>query len=96
MKKEVYKPNPEDTSDIILPHELMELGEKLAENVHEVWAQARLKEGWTYGEQRDDMKKTHPCLISYEELPETEKQYDRMTSMESLKLILKLGFKITN
>ena len=38
--------------------------------------------------------KTHPCLVPYEELPECEKEYDRNTSIETLKLIMKLGFKI--
>ena len=52
------------------------------------------KEGWTYGEERDDAKKHHPCLVPYEDLTETEKEYDRNTSQETLKLIMKLGFKI--
>lgn len=39
--------------------------------------------------------KKHPYLIPYEELPEEEKEYDRGTSVGTLKLILKLGFRIT-
>ena len=42
----------------------------------------------------DDLK-THPCLIPYEELPEEEKEYDRNTSIGTLKLIMKIGFKIS-
>ncbi|MBR5780829.1 MAG: Ryanodine receptor Ryr, partial [Bacteroidales bacterium] len=42
-----------------------------------------------------DTLKTHPCLIPYEELPEVEKAYDRDTALGTLKLIKKLGFKIT-
>lgn len=94
MKSEEYTPQPIDTSDIQLPEELNSLLEAMAKNVHENWAQERIKQGWKYGEKRDDKKKTHPCLISYEELPEEEKVYDRNTSVETLKLILKLGFKI--
>jgi hypothetical protein len=67
----------------------------MAKNVHEVWAQGRIKEGWTYGPVRNDVKKTHPCLVPYEELPDSEKEYDRSTSVETLKLILKSGFQIT-
>lgn len=93
MNKE-YKPKPIDTSDVVLPPDLEQLAEKMAKNVHEVWADSRLAQGWCYGEERDDAKKTHPCLIPYEELPEEEKEYDRNTSIGTLKLIMKLGFKI--
>ena len=89
-----YKPKPIDTSDIELSKELIELTEKLAENVHEVWSVNRINEGWIYGEERDDLKKTTPCLVPYDQLPEFEKDYDRRTAIETLKLILKLGFKI--
>ncbi len=95
MKKERYNPNPIDTSDIQLPEELNPLLEAMAKNVHEIWAQERINQGWTYGEKRDDMLKQHPCLIAYEGLPEEEKMYDRNTSIETLKLIVKLGFKIS-
>lgn len=89
-----YKPCPLDTSDVRLPDELLPLIEAMAKNVHEVWAQNRINEGWSYGPVRDDGKKQHPCLISYEELPESEKEYDRATSQETLKMILKSGFRI--
>lgn len=87
-------PAPVDTSDVILPEELNELVEMIAENVHEVWAQSRMSQGWTYGEERDDVLKHHPCLVPYDELPEIEKDYDRDTAMGTLKLICKSGFKI--
>ncbi|MBR6755130.1 MAG: Ryanodine receptor Ryr [Clostridia bacterium] len=91
----MYKPKPIDTSEILLDDEIMELCELLAKNTHEVWAQSRINDGWVYGEERNDEKKFHPCLISYEELPDSEKAYDRNTSLETLKLIVKLGYKIT-
>lgn len=89
-----YIPRPIDTTDVKLPMELEELVEEMSKNVHEVWAETRISQGWTYGEQRNDELKTHPCLVPYEELPESEKEYDRNTSIETLKLILKLGFEI--
>ena len=95
MKTEKYNPQPIDTSDIELPEELNSLLEAMAKNVHEIWAETRIKQGWTYGPERNDDKKTHPCLVPYEELPEAEKDYDRNTSTETLKLILKLGFRIS-
>lgn len=90
-----YIPNPEDTGNVELPKELLPLIEEMAKNVHEVWAKNRLEDGWTYGALRDDVRKTHPCLVPYEDLPESEKEYDRATSQETLKLILKLGFDIS-
>ena len=89
-----YKPIRLNTEDIILPYELEELIVLMARNVHDVWAGSRIAEGWPYGEQRDDQLKTHPCLVPYEELPETEREYDRQTAVQTLKLILKLGFNI--
>ena len=78
--KEPYLPSPVDTSNIYLPEELNKLIEQMAKNVHEVWAKNRIEQGWT--------------LVSYEELPDEEKKYDRDTAIETLKLICKLGFKI--
>ena len=95
MKTKNYTPQPIDTSDIQLPEELNPLLEAMAKNVHEIWAQERINQGWTYGEKRDDNKKHHPCLVPYEDLPEEEKVYDRNTSVETLKLILILGFEIS-
>lgn len=89
-----YVPQPMDTSDILLPEELMPLIEQMAKNVHEVWAQSRIEQGWTYGEERSDALKHHPCLIPYEDLPEVEKAYDRDTAIGTLKLMVKLGFKV--
>jgi ryanodine receptor 2 len=93
--KKIYVPQPMDTSDIQLPEELNVLIEQMSKNVHEVWAQSRIKQGWTYGEERSDALKTHPCLVPYEELSEVEKAYDRDTALGTLRLITKLGFKIT-
>ena len=90
----MYNPKPADTSKIILPEELCVLTEKIAENVHENWAKSRIAEGWVYGEKRSDENKTTPCLVPYNELPETEKEYDRNTALETLKFILALGYKI--
>lgn len=94
MKTTTYHPQPVNTNDVQLPEELNGLIEKMAENVHDVWAEARIAQGWTYGERRNDKEKKHPCLVPYNELPEEEKEYDRNTSIGTLKLILKLGFKI--
>ncbi len=85
-----------DTSDVQLPKELDPLMEAMAKNVHEIWARTRISQGWRYGEERNDRLKLHPMLVPYEELPEEEKIYDRNTSAETLKFILKSGFSIDN
>ena len=94
MKTETYKPKPIDTSAVSLPEALVPLVEQMALNVHETWAAGRIAQGWRYGAQRDDKALTHPCLVPYDELPESEKQYDRETAVSTLKLILSLGFTI--
>ena len=80
---------------MIVPEELMGLVEEMARNVHEVWAFNRMEQGWTWGEKRNDQLKTHPDMLPYDELTEEEKDYDRNTSLETIKLILKLGFHIS-
>ena len=91
----MYTPNPINTDDITLSEDLLALTEQIATNVHDVWAAGRIKEGWTYGEIKNTEEKTTPCLVPYYELPESEKEYDRNTAIETLKLIIKLGYKIT-
>lgn len=94
MKTENYIPQPFDTKDIELPKELNPLVEQMAKNVHEIWSQTRISQGWTYGSERNDSEKKHPCLVPYEQLPEEEKVYDRNTSLETLKFIIGRGFHI--
>ena len=96
MKSPRYQPHPFDTNDVALPVELNHLAELMAKNVHEVWAKTRIEQGWTFGPQRDDANKKHPCLVPYEQLPEEEKVYDRNTSIETLKFIISNGFTISH
>jgi len=95
MENLPYKPSPIDTSGIELPPELTALADQIARNVHETWAKERIQEGWTYGETRDDSKKQTPCLVEYDKLSDEEKAYDMNTAFETLRLIVKLGFKIS-
>ncbi len=90
-----YDPHPIDTSDVALPDSLAPLVEALAENVHDIWVRGRMDDGWTYGPVRDDAKKRHPCLVPYAKLPESEKAYDRDTAISTIKLICKMGYRIT-
>ena len=94
MPKPPYQPRPLDTQAIRLPEEILALCEPLARNVHENWAAARLREGWRHGPRRDDIHLLHPCLVPYDELPDAEKEYDRITAMETLKTIIALGYSL--
>ena len=91
---EEYEPHPIDVDDIPLDGNLEELQEAIAENAHDVWAKARLMEGWTYGEERNDTEKKHPDLVPYTALLEGEKEYDRLMAYNTIKLVKKLGFDI--
>ena len=90
-----YRPEPIDTSQVELPDEILKLKELLAKNTHELWARRRLSEGWSWGPQRNDVSKKHPGLTPYDELTESEKDYDRTTAIESLKTICTLGYTIS-
>jgi hypothetical protein len=89
-----YTPKPIPTQGVKLSPDILELTELLARNAHEIWAQQRLRDGWKFGPRRDDLAKQHPCLVPYEDLPESEKAYDRNAAMETIKAILSLGYSI--
>lgn len=91
---EEYNPQPINLDHITLTNDLLELREAIAENAHDVWAAARIKEGWIFGPVRDDSKKQHPDLIPYSALPDSEKEYDRLMALDTIKLVKKLGFEI--
>ena len=90
-----YTPQPIDTSRVELPADMLELTEQLAKNTHDIWAKKRIAEGWKHGAERNDKKKLHPCLVPYEKLPESEKEYDRNTALETVKWMFVSGFQIT-
>lgn len=89
-----YIPHPLDLSDVELPEELMELKEAIAENAHEVWAQGRKNQGWSYGPERNDTLKQTPVMVPYSDLTEEEKSFDREMAINTIKLLRKLGYKI--
>jgi hypothetical protein len=89
-----YHPAPISTGHISLSLELLQLTERLAQNAHDIWAAQRMADGWTYGPQRDDKAKQHPCLVPYDRLPESEKEYDRQAAVGTLKAIVALGYHL--
>jgi hypothetical protein len=89
-----YEPKLIDTSRVRLTEQILDLAELLAENTHNLWAKQRMAEGWRHGPERNDTTKEHPSLVPYRDLPDSEKEYDRITAMEALKAIITLGYRI--
>ena len=89
-----YNPKLIDLTHVDLPEGFEELREAIAENAHDTWALERQSEGWTFGPKRDDSKLETPDLVPYTQLPESEKQYDRIMAEDTLKLLTALGYKI--
>lgn len=89
-----YQPHPVDLTGITLDEKLQQDMEKIAQNIHEAWAAQRMREGWVYGEINDSVKKTHRCLVEYSELSESEKDMDRITVAQTVKMLLWLGYEI--
>ncbi|XP_050555799.1 ryanodine receptor isoform X12 [Spodoptera frugiperda] len=90
-----FVPTPVDTLQIPLPSYVEQIRDKLAENIHEMWAMNKIEAGWMYGDQRDDLHKIHPCLVPFERLPPAEKRYDIQLAVQTLKTILALGYYIS-
>ena len=89
-----YHPKLLELKHMELPDILDELREAIAENAHDRWALERQSEGWTYGPKRDDSTLETPDMVPYAQLPESEKQYDRVMAEDTLKLLTALGYKI--
>lgn len=45
---------------------------------HEAWMADKVKDGWQYGEQKDPIAKTHPCIVPYDELPVYQRTKDKL------------------
>ena len=90
-----FVPQPVDTSMVNLPPYVEQIRDKLAENIHEMWAMNKIDAGWTYGEIREDLYKIHPCIVPFDKLPAAEKRYDTQLAVQTLKTILALGYYIS-
>ena len=89
-----YDPKPINVTDVTLTADLLELTERLAKSTHDTWARKRLEEGWCHGPRRNDAEREHPCLVPYEELPDSEKECDRRVSLETVKAMMALGYRV--
>ena len=44
------------------------------EDSHQNWWAGKIADGWTYGEVKDTVAKTHPCMVPYSQLPEFQRK----------------------
>lgn len=45
---------------------------------HESWMRQKLEDGWVYGETKDALKKTHPCIMEFAFLPPEQQAKDHI------------------
>lgn len=48
------------------------------ERSHEGWMAFKIADGWVYGAEKDEVAKTHPCMMEYSGLPEYQRVKDRL------------------
>ena len=85
---------PDEPSNTIVNAHLEHHLERLSEAEHDGWMEQRLKNGWRYGEPRDDKNKIHPLLVPYATLPEKEKEKDRNSVRHFPDMVVKAGYRI--
>lgn len=89
-----YIPKPIPIDNVVLPDDIAQLTEYIAENSHEEWAKQRLKEGWVFAPVTNKALKQSFDLVPYCELLDSEKEYDRKMAMNTLRVLIKMGYRI--
>ena len=59
------------------------------EENHNNWMKKKIEDGWTFGPEKDEIKKTHPDLIPYRDLPQEEQTKDSI-----FKFMFDMGLEI--
>lgn len=45
---------------------------------HNSWSVCKIQDGWVYGAVKDEVAKTHPCLVSFDKLPPEQQFKDSL------------------
>ena len=95
----VYNPKPlEMFEEIEVDDGLKEVGDAIAEYVHDVWSERRIEEGFVYGPETNTDKKKGPLtnkyLLPFSELSERDKDLDREMYIGALKMVRYLGYLV--
>uniref|UniRef100_A0A665VDB3 Ryanodine receptor 2b (cardiac) n=1 Tax=Echeneis naucrates TaxID=173247 RepID=A0A665VDB3_ECHNA len=89
-----FTPMPVDINKVEFPTRLEDIREKMAENIHELWALEKIDLGWTHGLVRDESKRHDPCLVEFSKLTEKERKRNLQAAQDTLRTLLALGFHI--
>ena len=78
------------------PQQFAEEIELLAQAEHDRWNASKRQQGYTYapGDKRDVEPRTHPCLLPWSELPEHERDKDRITVRAIPEFLETAGFRV--
>ena len=68
--------------------------EDLAETLHDAWYQEHEKQNWRYGPQRNEKEQKHPLMRHFKDLPDPEKERNRLTARVTYAKLLDVGFRI--
>jgi hypothetical protein len=83
-----YNPKPIDTT--VLQKNMDTKIQNMASRIHDSWAAERIIQGWTYGPERCDIDKRHPCIVPFDQLSDDEKKFDIVTARTAITLFLEL------
>lgn len=86
-----YNPKPLKPLNTKVDNNLKYLALKLARNNHLAWCKEKVANGYKYGQRIDEHELTHPYLLAWEKLPETEKNRNFDNMLISVETILLIG-----
>lgn len=80
---------------VVSPDEFEQHVEVLARLEHTAWMNERLETGWSYAPGEKSLEqRTHPCLVSWEQLPEAEKEKDRQQMRAVPAILSEAGLRL--
>lgn len=90
-----YTPHPEHVAHIQLPESIASIADMLAENAHDMWATDRLAEAEKKRAKGKEMNPyDDPFMKPFNELSKQKRRTDYLSSLNTIKLLYKLGFKL--
>jgi hypothetical protein len=88
------KKKPDDNTSLEVIEYIKEKIESLAKAEHEGWMDHKIRNGWVWGEKRDDNQKKHNSLIPYDKLDEVNKDKHRNNVLGYIKILESFGYYV--